>query len=191
MSSIFDTIKQRRAVYPKSYLDKQIPKELIQQILEMANWAPTHKRTEPWRFRVFQTQSSRNELSVNVAEAMEAMAKPGKFNPEKQARMRRKIQKAGCVIAIVLQRDLRESLPEWEEIAAVACAVQNMWLACTELGIGAYWSSPSFLTNHNHDFLFLESGQRCLGLFYMGWKDQQAPVVAQRGDIADKVRWIS
>lgn len=190
MSSIFEIIPTRRAVYPKNYLDKQIPVSVINQILAMANWAPTHKRTEPWRFKVFHSQSSRLVLSHQVADAMELHAKPGKFSPEKQSRMRNKIQKAGCVMAIVMKRDPNESLPEWEEIASVAMAVQNMWLACSELGIGAYWSSPSFITQHHPEYLHLESGERCLGLFYMGWQDPDAPLVARRGAMHDKVKWI-
>lgn len=190
MFSIQEIIKQRRAVYPKSYLEKQIPKKLIEQILELANWAPTHKRTEPWRFKVFHSAESRSQLSEYVADAMKTYAKPGRFNPDKQVRMKKKIQKAGCIIAIVMQRDPNESVPEWEEIASVSCAVQNMWLACTDMGIGAYWSSPSFIVNHNHDFLHLESDEKCLGLFYMGWLDPKTPLVARRGDMSEKVRWI-
>ena len=41
-----------------------------------------------------------------------------------------------------MQRDPGERIPEWEELASVACAVQNMWLSATSYGIGAYWSSP-------------------------------------------------
>ena len=41
-----------------------------------------------------------------------------------------------------MQRDPKESVPEWEEIASVAMAVQNMWLMAQELNLGGYWSSP-------------------------------------------------
>ena len=43
-------IRSRRSIYPKSYLPGQpVERELIEQLLENANWAPTHKLTEPWR----------------------------------------------------------------------------------------------------------------------------------------------
>src|SRR5690606_793791 len=45
--------KNRRAVFPAQYNGQAITKEEILTILESANWAPTHKRTEPWRFKVF------------------------------------------------------------------------------------------------------------------------------------------
>ena len=45
-------IKERRSIYPASYIKKEIPKDVIEQILENANYAPTHKLTQPWRFTV-------------------------------------------------------------------------------------------------------------------------------------------
>ena len=143
MNSIIDIIKRRRAIYPKEYESALIPKELIEQILEAANWAPTHKRTEPWRFKIF-LGKAKERFADQVATAMEAFTSADRFNPQKQEKSKRKINKSACVIAICMQRDPEEQLPEWEEIAAVSCAVQNMWLACTEIGIGAYWSSPFF-----------------------------------------------
>ncbi len=50
---VFDLIKNRRSVFPAQYNDKPIERETIEKILEAANWAPTHKKTEPWRFKVF------------------------------------------------------------------------------------------------------------------------------------------
>ncbi len=54
---IFDLIKNRRSIFPVQYNDKPIAKEAIVQLLEAANWAPTHKKTEPWRFKVMQGKS--------------------------------------------------------------------------------------------------------------------------------------
>ena len=51
-SIINQVIQSRKSVFPKSYIEKEIPKQIIEQILENANRAPTHKMTEPWRFKV-------------------------------------------------------------------------------------------------------------------------------------------
>ncbi len=189
MKSITEIIKSRRAIYPPNYQAKQIPKEVIRKILEAANWAPTHKRTEPWRFKVFY-DDAKVQLANWIGKAMEQYAKPGKFDPAKQQKMINKVTKSSCVLAICMQRDPAERLPEWEEIASVACAVQNMWLLCTDYGIGAYWSSPSFITNHPHEFLKLADGERCLGLFYMGWQDKDVKMKALRSPIGQKVIWM-
>ena len=88
-----------------------------------------------------------------------------------------------------MQRDIKESIPEWEEVAAVAMAVQNMWLSCTALGIGCYWSSPG-LIHYMDQFFELEKGEKCLGFFYMGYYDE-LPLEGVRGAIADKTLWFN
>ena len=98
-------------------------------------------------------------------------------------------KRASAIIAICMQRDLTESLPEWEEVAAVAMAVQNMWLLCTEMGIGAYWSSPG-LIKYMDEFFRMQEGEKCLGFFYMGNFEGELPD-AVRNPIASKTDWIS
>ena len=88
-----------------------------------------------------------------------------------------------------MQRDLTESVPEWEEVASVAMAVQNMWLGCTARGIGSYWSSPKTILNAR-DFLNLRDGESCLGLFYMGYPNEGLKLPVKRSPIEDKVQWI-
>ena len=87
-----------------------------------------------------------------------------------------------------MQRDPENRVPEWEEIAATAMAVQNMWLVATELGIGAYWSSPG-LINYFGEFLNLAQGERCLGFFYMGYPESPAEPVS-RLPLEDVVEWL-
>ena len=47
-------IRNRRSVYSKNYTDEKVDNHIIQEMLENANWAPTHRLTEPWRFTVFE-----------------------------------------------------------------------------------------------------------------------------------------
>jgi len=86
-----------------------------------------------------------------------------------------------------MQRN-EDLLPEWEEIAAVAMAVQNMWLLCTEKNIGTYWSSPK-LISQAHNFFELAEDQRCLGFLYMGYYDEEPPEF-ERESWKSKVEWI-
>ena len=53
---VFDIIKNRRSVMPYQYNDVPIKEDDLFKILEAANWAPTHKKTEPWRFKVFKNE---------------------------------------------------------------------------------------------------------------------------------------
>jgi nitroreductase len=49
-------IKRRRSIFPVSYTNQEVPVKVIQQILESANYAPTHKLTQPWRFIFFRNE---------------------------------------------------------------------------------------------------------------------------------------
>ncbi len=183
---IFDTIKKRRSIFPVQYNDKPIAKADIEKVLEAANWAPNHKKTEPWRFKVIQGEA-KHRLGAFLAKKYEEVdARPKAMKIKK---LQETPQKAGAIITICMQRDPKESLPEWEEVAAVAMAVQNMWLVCTELGIGAYWSSPELIT-YMDEFMPLEEGERCLGFFYMGHFDGELPE-GKRDAIQSKIKWIN
>ncbi len=180
-------IRHRRAIFPASYNDKPIPKEIIQEILENTNWAPTHKHTEPWRFKVFQG-AALQRLGEFLGEAYKKITPEERFSPMKYKKTINKPGQSACVIAICMQRDPDSRLPEWEEIAATACAVQNMWLTCAAYGIGAYWSSPKTI-EHSQQFLNLKDGERCLGFFFMGYSDQPLPE-GKREPIGEKVEWL-
>ncbi|MCB9282815.1 MAG: nitroreductase [Lewinellaceae bacterium] len=180
-------IRRRRAIFPKMYTDRPIPEELIREILENANWAPTHKMTEPWRFKVFQGEA-RKRLGDYMGAYYQAHTPPEAFSELKFNKVRNNPVRSAAVIAIIMQRDPDERLPEWEEIAAVAAAVQNMWLTCTAHGIGSYWSTPGAILQAD-DFLKLKPGERCLGLFYMGYHDM-GDLPGKRSPVEEKVEWL-
>ena len=184
---IFDLIKKRRSIFPVQYNETPIAKDTILKVLEAANWAPTHKKTEPWRFKVLQGEVKEKLGLFLSLKYLENDLSPKEFKARK---LIENPKRAGAVIAICMQRDAKKSLPEWEEIAAVSMAVQNMWLCCTELGIGAYWSSPG-LIKYMDEFFELAIGEVCLGFFYMGYYDEDTEIPeVTRTPITDKTVWL-
>ena len=180
--NISKIIKTRRAVYPIQFNDGDIDKESINTILENANTAPTHRMTQPWFFKVYKGDS-KNKLGVKMAEAYEQFS-----NTESQLKKKKILQKcelSNCIIAIFMKRDPKESIPEWEEIASTAMAVQNMWLTCVEYKIGCYWSTPKYIEKMN-DFFKLKRNDRCLGFFYMGKFDHSNLETKERDSIFSK-----
>ena len=181
-------IHKRRAIFPKTYIQgKAIGRSVIEQILENANQAPTHRLTEPWRFQVFHSENSRKELSAYMSDFFRKNTAPELFTEEKMQKAGENPLLAGAVIAIIRRRDPEARIPEWEEIASVAMAVQNMWLSCTAINLGCYWSSPKAALEAN-EFLGLGEGERCLGLFYMGWHEMPE-IPGKRGAVEEKVVW--
>lgn len=188
MSKILSVIKDRRSVFPAMYIDKAIAVSDIETIIEAARWAPNHKKTEPWKFIVFHREEAKQNLANFLSQRFEEQYLGEKYNPIKHKKVRKKIDQSGCIIAIILDLNPESGLPEWEEVAALSCAVQNMWLQATDLGIGAYWSSPKTITTNSEDFLRLEENQKCLGLFYMGhWNKIDLP--AKRKSIQEISEW--
>lgn len=188
ISELSALIRRRRSVFPKSYLtDRPVDCEVIEALLENANWAPTHKLTQPWRFQVFHSPESRNQLGDYMAEYYRKNTPPELFSEEKMIKNGENPRRSGAVMAIILHREPAESIPEFEEIAAVAMAVQNMWLSCTALGLGCYWSTPKAALQAG-EFLGLAPNERCLGLFYLGWHEMPE-IAGKRGAIAEKVLW--
>lgn len=186
--NINDLIRRRRAIFPKSYIDREIPEAIIHQLLENARWAPTHRMTEPWRFIVFQGEG-RRKLGEFMAANYLANTPTERFSDMAFQKMLLNPQRAGCVIAICMQPDPDERIPEWEEIAATACAVQNMWLTATAYGLGAYWSTPGVVVN-NDAVPGLKPGERCLGIFYVSYHDMPE-VEGKRSAIEKFTTWIN
>jgi nitroreductase len=189
LTELTDLIHRRRAVFPKFYLpDLPIERALIEQLLENANQAPTHRLTQPWRFRVFHSLESRQRLGDYLQEFYIRNTPPEQFSEEKSLKSGDNPRRAGAVIALCRHFDPANGLPEWEETAALACAVENMWLSCTAAGLGCYWSSPKAALEAG-DFLQLEPGDACFGLFYLGWHNM--PVLpGKRRPVSERTIWM-
>jgi nitroreductase len=182
-----ELIKTRRSVFPASFIEKEIPTTVIKQILESANYAPSHKLTQPWRFVVI-TDDAKTRLGETLANLYKQNTPSDKFLQKKYNSFTEKTTKAGCVIAINIHFHA-DKLPAWEEIAATACAVQNMALTAHALNLGAYWSSPS-LIHQLTDFLSLAENEKCYGLFYMGYHNEPFQE-AKRNPIDEKIKWLA
>ncbi len=180
-------IKNRRSIFPKTYTEEQISDAIIMEILENANWAPNHRKTEPWRFKVLQGEA-RQDLANFMATWYKDNTPAASYSEKKYEKNLKKPMLSPTIIAICMQRDAAESVPEWEEVAATAMAVQNMWLTCTAHNIGCYWSSPKSVSEAQ-ELLNLAKGERCLGLFYMGYHNMPE-IPGRRGDIKEKVTFM-
>lgn len=183
---LFSSIKHRRSVYPHQFSDKPIEDINIKKLLELANWAPTHRKTEPWRFKIMTGEFKKKAGEFFKKTYLKTTEKPKSFKAKKIVE---KFVQSSHVIAVCMQRDPKESVPEWEEIAATAMAVQNMWVASSALNIGMYWSSPSF-RNNLKDLIPLNEGEQCLGFLYCGYFEGQIDLLERQSSIEEKTVWI-
>lgn len=157
-------IKTRRSVFPPQYTDEEISEEVLKEIVTSADYAPNHKRTYPWRLKVFKNEE-KTKLATELMRLYKENTPESAFSERKYNEIGEKVQKSNVVITISI--NFSGQVPQWEEIAATAMAVQNMHLTCTANQVGCYWGTPSYMV-HLKSFLGLEPQQECYGLFFMG-----------------------
>jgi nitroreductase len=189
-SELMDLIQRRRSIFPKFYTGESVPKEIIEEMLEAANWAPTHKFTEPWRFVVFEGEGIQAFANFQ-AEQYKLASSVEKFVPDKFEKLRKKPMKSSHIIAVGMKRDKDLSLPEVEEICAVACAVQNMLLVGADRGVGCYWSTGGVTYDkESKEFFGLGEEDMLLGFIYIGVAESVLKK-GRRNPIQEKVSWVT
>jgi len=197
-------IKSRRTITPKDLSGDFLTQAEVEIVLEAGNWAPTHHRTEPWRYTVIEGSEAitdyldlaENYYNDNKEEIPEA--EHVHFNGKMSGARSSWAQNVSHLVVIGMARkSLPEKwLPEWEEICAVASSVQNMHLALTSLGgTGGFWSSHTWCrrwrdSQEMRDFLGLKDKEdRVFGAFLMGKVQAGKTFKGSRRDWREKVTW--
>lgn len=184
-------IQSRRSVYPTQMSGEKIPNQFIERMLANAIWAPTHHLSQPWQFVVYEGDA-KNKLLDYMAFLYSTHTPEERFSSAKYEKFEKRKQQVSHIIAINMRRHERDGLPEGEEIAAVAMAVQNMWLTLADHpGYGGYWSSGNLVyLRELADYMHLNDHERCLGLFYLGCVAEDASLPErQRNKLSEHLRW--
>jgi nitroreductase len=185
-----EVIENRRSVYQQQYSGEQVNDAIVHQMLKNANWAPTHKLTEPWRFIVF-TGSGLITLAQFQAEVYKRVTlADDTYKEERYQNLLTKPMLSSHIIAIGMKRDPKKSVPEVEEIGAVFCAIQNMYLTASVYGVGAYLSTGGITYfEEAKEFFGLEPDDKLLGFFHIGIPKINMPM-GKRKPIEEKTRWV-
>lgn len=195
-NTAFDTeeinrlIKNRRSIYTSMFTGERVEDRIVEQMLENANWAPTHALTEPWRFRVFTGSGLQQLADFQAGLYREKSEKEGNFNSKNYDKLKGKPLECSHIISIGMQRDPKERVPEAEELASVACAVQNMYLTAAAYGVGCYWSTGG-VTYYPEakEFFGLTKPDKLMGFLYIGMPER-IPSSGRRTPIEEKVQWV-
>lgn len=188
----FNSILQnRKSVYPNQFeKGKKIPDEIIRQILENANRAPTHKLTQPWRFTVF-TDKGLSRFSKLQTDIYTKYA-GGNFKEKKLKKLEDYSLMSSHVIAIGMKRSTAVSIPEAEEIIATACAIENIYLSLTAYGLGGYLSTGGITyIKEAKPYFDLEDADKLIGFFFIGYPQNLSNSLTQRTPIDEKVKWVN
>jgi nitroreductase len=148
MEAVANLIRTRRT--HKSFGTEPVPRETLEELFELARWAPNHHRTNPWRFRVLGPETlARLKEAAGPAEAPKLDRAP-----------------TLVVASAVLSGDL---IQDEEDTCATACAIYAVLLAAHARGLASYWRTPRVLrTKAGRDAVGLPDGERFLGLIHLG-----------------------
>jgi nitroreductase len=186
-STISAIIKNRRSTKPVMMNGKKISDDQIHSLLELADWAPTHGFTEPWRFVVYANPA---DFCHAHAEMYKQSVTTEDFVQVVYDKLYEQGDKASHVIITVMKRGNLPKIPAIEEIEAVSCAVQNILLGATALDIASFWSTGGMaLRPQMREFLILGEEDHLIGVIYLGYADQY-PAGSRVIPIEEKIKWI-
>jgi nitroreductase len=157
----------------------------IEQIIKAGTRAPDHGRLRPWRFIVVEgdARARLGEAMANILRAKMPDATQQQLDAEAG-----KVMRAPTII-VVAAKIMKGKIPELEQLAAVAAATQNMFLAAHALGYGAMWKTGAVAYDRNaKELLGLAAEDHIVGLLYLGTTAQAGPLVAAPLD--GVVRWL-
>ena len=138
----------------------------VETLLACAVRAPDHGRMRPWRFLVLEGRAL-EELGEAYEKA--GLATDPQADEVKRSRWRAMPLRAPMVMVAVARLKPNPKVPDWEQLAAVAAAVQNVQLAAHALGYGAMWRTGDMTSAAAvFEYLGLEPSDRIVAFLYLG-----------------------
>jgi nitroreductase len=151
-----EAIRTRRT--HKAYRPEPVERGTLEELLDLARWAPNHNLTNPWRFRV---------IGRAALERLKEAAGPESAS---------KLDRAPTLVVVSCVQGGDDPLQDEEDLHAAACAAYIVLLAAHGRGLAGYWRTPGVLrTPEGRAAVGLPDGERFIGLLHLG-----RPVQEQR-----------
>jgi nitroreductase len=162
-----EAIRTRRT--HKAYGSQPVDRALLDELLDLARWAPNHHLTNPWRFRVLGPQA--------LARLKEAAG------PDAAG----KLDRAPTLVAVsVVQTG--DAVADEEDLCAAACAAYIVLLAAHGRGLAGYWRTPAVLrTAEGRAALEIGDDEHAIALLHLGpaRQEQRPPDRAPAEDVIE------
>ena len=161
-----DAIRGRRT--HKAYGAEPVDRATLEELFELARWAPNHHLTNPWRFRV---------LGPRALQRLKDAAGPEAAG---------KLDRAPTLIAVSVAQPGEDPIRDEEDLLAGAVAAYIVLLAAHGRGLAGYWRTPAVLrTDAGRTALGVPDDERIIGLLHLGppRQEREAPGRAPTGDV--------
>ncbi len=134
----------------KAYEPDPVPREVVEELLELARWAPNHHLTQPWRFRVI------------GPETFKRLAAAGREGEEQ------KLGRAPTLI-VATAKLTGDAHQDAEDVQAACCAVYAVLLGAHARGLASYWRTPKVLQMpEGRAAVGIEDDEQFVGLIHLG-----------------------
>jgi nitroreductase len=166
-----EAIRQRRT--HKAYGADAVDRATLEELFELARWAPNHHLTNPWRFRVLGPEA--------LARLKDAAG------PEAAA----KLDRAPTLVAVSVTQTGDDDVADEEDLLAASIAAYIVLLAAHGRGLAGYWRTPAVLrTAEGRAALGIGDDQRAIGLLHLGpARQEQRP--PDRAPAADVIEYLA
>jgi nitroreductase len=153
----------------KAYRPEPVDAKTLDELLDLARWAPNHHLTNPWRFRVL------GPASLRRLKAAADAAKPGSG---------RKLDRAPTLV-VVSARQTGDAVQDREDVLATGVATYIVLLAAHARGLAGYWRTLGILDEPDgRAAVGLEQDEVAVGLLHLG-HPLHPPQPAERAPLAD------
>src|SRR5437764_1937878 len=158
----------------KAYRPEPVDREALDELFDLARWAPNHHLTNPWRFRVLGPQALQR-----LKEAADAV-EPGSG---------RKLDRAPTLVAVTAVRS-GDPVQDREDLLAGGVAAYIVLLAAHARGLAGYWRTPAVLRDPGgRRALGIGDSEEFVGLLHLGHpRQEQAP--PERAPVTDVVEYL-
>ncbi|MGH2917383.1 MAG: nitroreductase family protein [Solirubrobacteraceae bacterium] len=154
----------------KAYKPGAVDHDTLDELFELARWAPNHHLTNPWRFRV---------IGPGALERLKAAS----GDPVAAA----KLDRAPTLVVVSVVKTPDDPMTDEEDTCAAAVAAYIVLLAAHGRGLAGYWRTPAILgTPEGRAAVSVPDGEHVLGMLHLGHpcQDPRVPERAPVGDVA-------
>ncbi|MFQ6027017.1 MAG: nitroreductase [Dehalococcoidia bacterium] len=182
-TTVYQALYRRRMAW--QFKDEPVSREALERMLATAVWAPNHRLTEPWRFRVVEKGGPVRQKIGDLAYEYDLE----RNNNERRAQARRQKVLDPPIVVYVYTVPGKNKSETKENYASVACAVQNIALAGVAEGLAVTWETGG-ATRHPKlkETLEAEEDWDSAGMLLIGVPDEK--IDSRRTPVASYVQWF-
>jgi len=200
--NLSEIIRERRSI--RKYLDKDIPREVLDELLEDALWAPSGTNRQNWD--VYVVKGEKKEKLLNSMILASEIFKPTleKLFPEKMVNITmdffKNIGGAPVVLLVYMPKhtyELKQDMSTLEKyklehnrftnVLSAAALIQNILLLAKEKDLGTCWmTAPKNAEDQINEEMGITE-KELVSVIPIGYPDQNPPAPPRKGE---KIHWI-